>query len=558
MNQPGDFFPAHLRNYSISSPVAQIPIAQIPVAQIPIPQIPITQHPIAQIPIAQIPIAQRPIAQNSMTTIYVDPNLGQNNPSAGTAASPFRTITYALQQAKSGTTIQLVASTYSQQTGETFPLTMPEGVILRGDETQKGQNVVIVGGGTRVSPTFSGQNMTIWAGRSTQIRGITVTNKNVRGTGIWLESVSPVIENCTFTQNHREGIFVTGTSDPVIINNVFLANGGNGISIANKAKGQVRDNLFQNTGFGLAIGGDSTPVIDKNRIIQNTDGAYLNGNARPVFRNNEIAGNQRDGIVITSGANPDLGNAASPGNNVFRDNGQFAINNGTSLQIVAYGDRLDFKKISGNVDLTGSTNVSDSNQQPDQPLFPDIKGHWAQAYIEALAKRNVITGFPDGTFQPNNPVTRVQFASILTRAFAPAAKRPAIQFKDVEASFWGYSFIQTVVQGGFMSGYPEGVFQPNQSIPRVQVLVSLASGLDYGNGNVSILSKYQDAAAIPSWANGYVSAATQRRVVVNYPNLAQLNPNRESSRAEVAAFVYQALVNAGKADPIASAYIVQP
>ena len=109
-----------------------------------------------------------------------------------------------------------------------------------------------------------------------------------------------------------------------------------------------------------------------------------------------------------------------------------------------------------------------------------------------------------------------------------------------------------------MAGYPGGLFKPDQQIPRVQVLVALANGLQFGEGNVSILAKYQDGTAIPSYASGFVASATQRRIVVNYPNLSLLNPNREATRAEVAAFVYQALVNAGKADPISSSYIVNP
>ena len=64
------------------------------------------------------------------------------------------------------------------------------------------------------------------------------------------------------------------------------------------------------------------------------------------------------------------------------------------------------------------------------------------------------------------------------------------------------------------------------------------------------------ASQIPSWAQSSVAAATSRQLVVNYPTAAQLNPTREATRAEVAAFVYQALVNAGQAQPIPSPYVV--
>jgi parallel beta-helix repeat protein len=495
-------------------------------------------------------IAQVQIAQVG-AIVYVNPNGGQDAPNAGSTNLPYRTIAYALQTAKPSTTVRLAAGTYSAQTGETFPLVLPQGVILAGDESNRGQTVVITGGGRRVSPTFAGQNMTVWAGRDTQIRGVTVTNTNVRGTGIWVESVNPTIENCTFTQNNREGVFVTGTGNPTILNSTFVANGGNGLSVANNAKGQVENNLFQNTGFGVAISENASPTLVRNQIVQNVDGLYLNDGVKPILRSNLITNNQRDGLVATGSARPDLGTLASPGNNIFRDNGQYDINNGSAFAIAAYGNTLDVKKISGSVSLGGT---------PDTPplgTLTDIAGHWAQAQIEALVKRGVISGFPGNVFRPNDPVTRVQYASIISRAFNPSPKRPAIAFTDINSSYWGFPFIQTAVRGVFMSGYPEGNFIPDQQIPRVQVFVALSSGLGYGNGDPAVLSRYQDAGAIPFWAKGWVAAATQRRVVVNYPNLALFNPNQVATRGEVAAIVYQALVNAGQADPIPSPYVVQ-
>jgi endo-1,4-beta-xylanase len=195
---------------------------------------------------------------------------------------------------------------------------------------------------------------------------------------------------------------------------------------------------------------------------------------------------------------------------------------------------------------------------PSPTTFPDIQTHWAQGYIQALADQNIISGFPDGTFKPNAPVTRAEFAAIVTKAFPKAAQNNAsIEFVDISKSFWGYSAIQTAVRRGFLVGYPGRIFQPSQQIPRVQVVVALASGLSLSSNNTNVLSFYQDAAQIPDYAANKVAAATQRRIVVNYPTARQFNPNRNATRAEVAAFVYQALVDAGQAQPINSPYLVQ-
>ncbi len=189
--------------------------------------------------------------------------------------------------------------------------------------------------------------------------------------------------------------------------------------------------------------------------------------------------------------------------------------------------------------------------------FSDIQGHWAERYIQALAARGIISGFPDGSFGPEQPVTRAQFAAIVTRAFSAPARRGTANFVDVSRSYWANRAIQAAFATGFMSGYPDGSFRPEQRIPRVQVLVSLANGLDLPqNASLNSLSVYQDADAIPAYAQDSIAAATRRRLVVNYPDVRLLNPNQFATRADVAAFVYQALASSGQVRPIASRYVV--
>ena len=501
------------------------------------------------------------VAQAGTMVLYVNATSGQDSPTSGKAeASPLKTIAYALQQAQPGTTIQVSPGSYSADSGEVFPLILKPGITLRGDEATKGQTTTINGGGQVNTVSLARQNVTIFAMQDSAIRGLSVTNPLSRGTGVWVESTNPTIVNNTFANSQREGIFMTGTAAPLIEGNLFFKNEGNGISVARAAGGVIRNNVMQETGFGIAIGGTATTLIDRNQIISNTDGLYINERAQPVLRGNTIKNNQRDGIVVTMDGKPDIGITSQTGNNLIKDNGALAINNSGSQSISAMGNDLDIKKIYGDVVVT-TINVPDTGGGPvptSPASFKDVKGHWAEAYIAQLATRGVITGFPDATFKPEAPVTRAQFATIVNKAFAPAAKRDAIVFGDVSRNFWGFDQITAASRGGFMSGYPGNLFKPEQSIPRVQVLVALANGLEFGEGDVSILATYKDGSAIPTYATGFVAAATQRRIVVNYPSLTQLNPNREATRGEVAAIVYQALVNAGKATAIPSNFIVTP
>ncbi|QLE55614.1 DUF1565 domain-containing protein [Nostoc sp. TCL26-01] len=499
---------------------------------------------------AQVPV--------TAPVIYVNPATGVNTAGAGTSATtPYKTISFALNQAQPGTLIQLAPGNYSNETGEQFPLIVPTGVTLQGDESNRGQGVLITGGGFYTSRTFARQDITILAGNGTTIAGLTVTNPNQRGTGVWVESTNPTIKNNTFTNSVRDGVFVTGTGNPKIEGNIFLQNKGNGVSVARSAQGEIRNNLFQDTGFGIAIGGTSTPLVVENQIVQNQDGLFISESAKPILRKNVIQNNKRDGVVATIGAQPDLGTNENPGGNLIRSNTRYDVNNATKTnRILAVGNDIDQKKIFGQVDFVAASVEPPPGGQTTG--FNDVPtGYWAKAYIEALASQNIIAGFPDGTFKPNEPVTRAQFATIVTKALTPPTKRNAIDFRDVNRNFWAYGAIQAAYQSQFVSGYPDGTFKPQQQIPRVQALVALANGLGLTADNQNVISIYTDAGQIPSYAVGPVAAATSRQLVINYPTVSQLNPNREATRAEIAAFVYQALVNAGRAQPLQSSYLVR-
>lgn len=503
--------------------------------------------------IAQIPA--------SATVIYVNPVTGQDRAGAGvSAATPYKTITFALSQAQANTVIQLAPGNYSKDTGESFPLILKPGVTLIGNESAKGQGTIITGGGFYTSRTFARQDVTILADNNTTIAGLTVTNANQRGTAVWVESSNPTIKNNTFTNSVREGVFVTGTGNPKIENNIFFKNGGNGVSLARSAQGEIRNNTFEDTGFGLAIGGNSTPLVEGNQIRQNQDGLFISESAKPILRKNVIQNNKRDGIVATINALPNLGTNDNPGGNLIRSNTRHDLNNSTrGNRILAVGNDIDQKRIVGAVDFVAATVTppADNGGSTGSTAFKDVPtGYWAKAYIEALASQNIIAGFPDGTFKPNEPVTRAQFATIINKALAPAPKRTAIQFRDVQRNFWAYDAIQSAYQSQFVAGYPDGTFKPQQQIPRVQALVALANGLNFTANNNNIVSVYTDAAQIPNYAIGPVAAATVRQLVVNYPTVQQLDPNRQATRAEIAAFVYQSLVAIGRAQPISSAYLV--
>lgn len=489
--------------------------------------------------------------------LYVNPATGiDSSGTTGSQGTPFRSITYAMEKATPGTTIQLAPGTYSQDTGEAFPINVKTGVTIQGDQTNKGQNIVIIGGGNFVSPTLARQNVTLRAFGDCKILGVTVSNPNTRGTALWIESSSPTVTDSTFVNSKRDGIFISAEGNPTITNSIFAQNDGNGISVARSGRGIIQGNLFQNTGFGISINDESSPKILENRIVENRDGIVVSHAAQPILRNNLIESNGRDGIVAIAQAQPNLGTADDPGQNVIRNNQRYDVYNATrGNNILAIGNDIDESRISGVIEFVAAT-VTPPNVDFEAGSISDLQGHWAQSYIEALVSLGIMSGFGDGSFRPDEPLTRVQFAAIVKNAFTPVAQQPATEFSDIPSSFWGYQAIKIAYQGGFISGYPDGLFRPNEPITRIQSIVGLAQGLGYQSENMEVIAIYQDAADIPNWALSSIAGATTKNLVVNYPNQNQLNPNSIATRADVAAFVYQALVNTGKVEAINSPYLV--
>ena len=194
--------------------------------------------------------------------------------------------------------------------------------------------------------------------------------------------------------------------------------------------------------------------------------------------------------------------------------------------------------------------------------FPDIQKHWARPFIEALAGRGILNGYPDGRFRPDNSVTRAEFAAIVTTAFSQIPiKREYVPFVDVPANHWALSAIKKSYETVFITGFPNGLFRPSNRITRANALLSIISGLGFTNTvDTDLLSKlpqiYRDYDTIPDYAKVAMAISTKARLVASYPDIKLLNPTLAAIRADIAAFVYQALVYLGQADPIDSEFLI--
>jgi S-layer homology domain len=249
--------------------------------------------------------------------------------------------------------------------------------------------------------------------------------------------------------------------------------------------------------------------------------------------------------------------------------------------------------------------------------FPDVaSNYWAQPFIQRLAEQNIISGYPDGTFRPEQPLERDEFAAIIRDAFNQNKVRQIASgsvFKDISADYWAASAIEEAYEAGFMNGFPGGYFRPREEISRVQAIVTLVNTLNLSPkpatpsveqtttqaqaikkpkiiplGFLALMQPavmspsaqrekstsrrppsfvvsnyYQDADKIPQYAVDEVATASRANIVVNYPNPKVLNPNQPLTRGAAAAVIYQTLVHQGKVPSIpvnvkAFNYIVYP
>lgn len=325
------------------------------------------------LPFGNLVFAQSVNSQSQVSSetniIYVNPQTGSDS-AEGSQQSPLKTITQALQKALPNTTIALAPGTYSEKTGEKFPLIIKTNVTLRGASGGQGHNVIIQGSGYFISPTAAGQYVTIAAIKNAkEITGVTVINPHSRGHGLWIESANPTVSNSSFIRNGNTGLSVNGNSAPIITNNYFHNNAGNGLLVYGTSKPQVKDNTFESTGFAVSVVQNAAPVLMGNSLSGNRIGVILEGNSQAVLRNNKIENSQEYGLVAIANSQADLGTSNQPGNNLFRNNSKLDLQNATKHPLLAVGTEFT-GKTEGEIDFRGNTTLTVADNRLDREATP--------------------------------------------------------------------------------------------------------------------------------------------------------------------------------------------
>ncbi|CAI6065893.1 S-layer homology domain-containing protein [Cohnella sp. JJ-181] len=156
--------------------------------------------------------------------------------------------------------------------------------------------------------------------------------------------------------------------------------------------------------------------------------------------------------------------------------------------------------------------------------------HWAQETLNAWVGKGWLAGGNGGELQPDQPVTRAEFATLAVRAFGLQAGDATANFSDVRDGSWYAGAIDAAAEAGILTGYPDGTIRPTRSVTREEAAVMLAklNGLTEAGGAES---SFSDAVELRSWSKPSVGAAVYSKLLGGYPD-GTFRPARAMTRAE--------------------------
>ena len=171
--------------------------------------------------------------------------------------------------------------------------------------------------------------------------------------------------------------------------------------------------------------------------------------------------------------------------------------------------------------------------------FTDVTNHWAYSAIKRVYTRGWMVGMDEKTFAPDQQLSRAMLAVILYAMAGEPAVTGESPFTDVPAGCWYTDAIVWAAQNGIVCGFGDGTFRPNEAVTRAQAAVMLYGYAAFTGADVTAradLSAYSDAGQIPSWAMDAMQWANARRLIVGRDS-SHLAPNGGATRAEMAAIL---------------------
>lgn len=182
-----------------------------------------------------------------------------------------------------------------------------------------------------------------------------------------------------------------------------------------------------------------------------------------------------------------------------------------------------------------------------QKTFEDLQGHWAKSDVELLASKFIIQGATETRFSPNDLITRAEFAALLVRALGLSEDQSSANFSDVDLTKWYTGSVGAAAKAKLVSGYEDGSFAPNQDISREQMAVMISNALKFVNKDIdvsdtqeNVLKNFKDQQTISDWAQNSIAQAFDAKIIIGMAD-GMFAPKSEATRGQAARMIKQLL-----------------
>ena len=182
---------------------------------------------------------------------------------------------------------------------------------------------------------------------------------------------------------------------------------------------------------------------------------------------------------------------------------------------------------------------SDTNAKKSR--YTDIDNHWAKKYIKYLEDKDILSAFNDYVFNPNKYITRAELLTMLVKMKNLKTINYKGSFKDVSKDYPYADIIQTAYENKIIKGYGDGTFRPDNEISRAEMsvmLISLARGEDVSGDEIdTLLSIFKDKSKIPQWSKKYMAWSVKNKLIEGYDG--NVNAKKNISSAEICTILYK-------------------
>lgn len=194
-----------------------------------------------------------------------------------------------------------------------------------------------------------------------------------------------------------------------------------------------------------------------------------------------------------------------------------------------------YTQIKGSVFYSTSDLLSNRQGSKDKikavlKSFSDVNSHWAKDQIQQFVYKGYVNGYQDGTFKPNNSMTRAEFVKLTNKLFG-FTDIGTENFADVSESNWFYDEIRIAMKAGYIQGKSAKIFDPNSPITREEVATIMSNINNKADGNLDKIIKYKDYGKISNWAKSNVEGVVESGYMNGYEDNT-FRPKNNITRAE--------------------------